>query len=132
MLSVGCRLSRVFGCSTMVTIEGIKVNAKTIPKRQLLAEWKTLTDQPFPKMKAFQLKDGDFNRVMRFRRCREDEVREVIEWSRVLTAKGTDACVFNADESAGLEYIILIREKPYHSLHEIIKHELAHVAGGDL
>ncbi len=116
----------------MVTIEGIKVNAKTIPKRQLLAEWKTFTDQPFPKVKAFQLKDEDFDRVMRLRRCKEDEVREVIEWSRVLTAKGTDACVFNADESAGLEYIILIREKPYHTIQEIIKHELAHVAGGDL
>ena len=116
----------------MVTVEGIKVNAKTLPKRQLLAEWKKLTDQPFPKLKAFQLKDEDFDRVMKLRRCAEDEVREVIEWSRVLTAKDTDACVFNADESADAEYIILVREKPYHTLQEIIEHELAHIAGGDL
>jgi len=116
----------------MVTIEGTKVNAKTIPKRQLETEWKTLLDQPFPKVKAFQLKDEDFDRVMQLRRCKEDEVREVIEWSRVLTAKGTDACVFNTDESAGLEFIILIREKPYHTLQEILKHELAHIAEGDL
>ena len=126
------KANRLFECFTMVTIEGIKVDAKTIPKRQLLTEWKTLTDQPFPKLKAYQLKEEDFDRMILLRRCTEDEVREVIEWSRILTAKGTDACVFNADEIAGLEYIILIREKPYHSLREIIKHELAHIAGGDL
>ena len=116
----------------MFTIEGIKVKAKTIPKRQLLLEWKKLTNQPFPKVKAFQLADDDFDQVIRLRRCAEDEVREVIEWRRVLPAEGTDACVFNANKKAKCEYIILIRKKPYHRLDKIIKHELAHIAEGDL
>jgi hypothetical protein len=116
----------------MVTIEGIKIGAKAIPKWQLMSEWKTLTNQPFPKVKAYQLKDNEFNRVMKLRRCEEEELNEIIEWSRVLTAKGTDACIFNADENAALDYIILIRENPYHSLREIIKHELTHIANGDL
>jgi hypothetical protein len=115
-----------------ITVEGIKVKAKTIPNKQLESVWKRLTDKPFPKVKAFQLNDDDFDRVIRLKRCEEDELRELKEWGRVLTTEGTDACVFNADELANLEHIILVREKPYHSLGEILKHELLHIARGEL
>ncbi len=54
------------------------------------------------------------------------------EWGRVLTTRGTDACVLTANEPADVDYIILIRKNPYHSLREIIRHELSHIAKGDL
>jgi hypothetical protein len=115
-----------------ITVEGIKVKAKTIPNKQLVLAWKRLTDKPFPKVKAFQLNDEDFDRVIRLKRCEEDELRELKEWGRVLTTEGTDACVFNAVEFADLEHVILVREKHYHSLGEILKHELLHIARGEL
>jgi hypothetical protein len=60
------------------------------------------------------------------------DLRDIEEWGRLLSIKGTDACVFNADETQDAEYIILVREKSYHSLEEIILHELSHIAKGDL
>ena len=116
----------------MITIEGIKVKAKTIPKELLISAWKTLTNEPFPKVKAFQLNDSDFNRVIQLRRCEEDEIREMEEWGRVLTTRGTDACVLTAHEYPDVDYLILIRKNPYHNLREIIRHELSHIAKGDL
>jgi hypothetical protein len=75
--------------------------------------------------------------VMQLRKCREDEMRELREWGRVLSVRGTDACVFSDGESAGVEsvdvdYVILVRENPYHSQREILEHELSHIARGDL
>jgi hypothetical protein len=116
----------------VITIEGINVNAKRIPKSQLTSTWKTLSTQHFPKVKAYQLKDKDFNRIITLRRCPEDELRELQEWDTILTTEGTDACVFNADESFVFNFIIIVRERPYHSLEEIIEHELSHIARGDL
>ena len=116
----------------MVVIEGIKVKAKSIPKPQLVLIWKRLSCEPFPKVKALQLTDNDFDRIIRLRRCEEDELRELEEWSRILPTEGTDACVFNTDASINCEYLILVREKPYHSLKEILAHELSHIARGDL
>jgi hypothetical protein len=51
---------------------------------------------------------------------------------KLLSTKGTDACVFNGEENDDAEYIILVSENPYHSLDEIIVHELSHIARGDL
>lgn len=113
-------------------VEGMKLKAKTIPKKHLAAAWKTLSSQPLPKVKALKLSDEDFNHVLEHRRCFEDECREVEEWGRVLSTWGTDACVFNGDETDDSDFIILVRENPYHSLDEIIVHELSHIARGDL
>ena len=116
----------------MVLVEGIKMNAERIPKKQLVTAWKTLSSKPFPKVKALKLNDDDFNHVVQHRHCMEDDLREIEEWGRILSTKGTDACVFNADETEDAEYIILVRENPYHSLDEILLHELSHIARGDL
>ncbi len=116
----------------MITVEGIRVKAKAIPKELLLSAWKTMTTEQFPKAKAFQLNDHDFNRIIQLRRCVEDEEREMEEWGRVLTTTGTDACVLTGTEHVDVDYIILIRKNPYHSLKEIIRHELSHIAKGDL
>jgi hypothetical protein len=116
----------------VIIIEGVKVNAKAIPKKQLALIWKTLSSKAFPRVKAFQLDDGDFDRVMALRKCWADVGREMIEWGRVLSTKGTDACVFNADEFVEVDYVILVRENPYHSLKEVLEHELSHIARGDL
>ena len=113
-------------------VEGLQMNAKSIPKKQLAAAWKTLSTTPFPKVKALKVSDDDFNHVLEHRRCLEDDFREIEEWGRVLSTKGTDACVFNGEKTDGADYIILIRENPYHSLDEIIVHELSHIARGDL
>ena len=113
-------------------VEGLQMNAKSIPKKQLAAAWKTLSRKPLPKVKALKLSDDDFNHVLEHRRCIEDECREVEEWGRLLSTKGTDACVFNGDETDDSDYIILVRENPYHSLNEILVHELSHIARGDL
>lgn len=116
----------------MVLVEGIRLKAKSIPKKQLVTLWKTLTDKPFPKIKALILNDDDFNHIIEHRHCTEDALRELQEWGRVLSTKGTDACIFNADETAQADYIILVRANPYHSLEEIIQHELSHIIHGDL
>jgi len=116
----------------LVIIEGIDVKAKKIPKKQLVSSWKLLSKKPLPKIIALQLKDNDFNRVICLRRCVEDMQRELDEWGYILTTEGTDACVFNAEEKSGSEYIILIREKPYHNLKTILTHELTHIVEGDL
>jgi len=116
----------------MVLVEGLKMKTERIPKRHLTAAWKTLSSKPMPKVKALKLSDDDFNHVLQHRHCLEDDFREIGEWGRVLSTKGTDACVFNADETDDFDYIILVRENPYHSLDEIILHELSHIARGDL
>ena len=116
----------------MVVIQGIRIKTKAIPKRQLESMWRELSSKPFPKVKAFQLKDEDFERVLRLRGCAEDEQREMQEWNTILTTEGTDACVFNAEEASGFDYTILVRENPYHSLGDIIRHELSHIVKGDL
>jgi hypothetical protein len=117
---------------TLITLEGMKVKAKSIPKTQLISLWKTLTHQPFPRVRAFQLADDDFEHILCFRKCREDERREMKEWGRVLSTRATDGCVFNADEFADIDFVILIRENPYHSTMEVLTHELSHIARGDL
>ncbi|MBE3115938.1 hypothetical protein IMZ68_01915 [Candidatus Bathyarchaeota archaeon] len=116
----------------MVLVEGFKLKAKQISKKQLVSTWKKLTDRPFPKIKALMVSDDDFDHVMRQRHCLEDDLREIEEWGRILSTKGTDACVFNAEQAADADYIILVRQNPYHSLEEIIQHELSHIARGDL
>ena len=108
------------------------MKTERIPRRHLAAAWKTLSRKPMPKVKALKLSDDDFNRVLQHRHCIEDDFREIEEWGRVLSTKGTDACVFNGDETDDSDYIILVRENPYHSLDEIIVHELSHIARGDL
>jgi hypothetical protein len=116
----------------MVSVEGIQMKVKPIPKKQLVTAWKTLSSKPFPKVKALKLSDDDFNHILQQRHCFEDDLRELEEWGRILSTKGTDACVFNAEQTGGADFIILVRENPYHSLEEIILHELTHIAKGDL
>ena len=116
----------------MITIEGINVKARMIPRNTIISIWNLLTKEPFPKVAAFQLKDRDFDHVMELMKCADDERREIEEWGRVLSTRGVDACVYNADESADVDYIILIRETLYHRIEEVLKHELSHIARGDL
>ncbi len=116
----------------MVLLEGLEMKVERISKMQLAALWRTITDKPFPKVKALRVTDSDFNHVLEHRQCVEDILREIEEWGRVLSTRGTDACVFNADETDNVDYVILVRENAYHSLDEIILHELAHIARGDL
>lgn len=116
----------------MITIEGIKFKARIIPRMRLASLWKELTEKPFPRVSAFQLGDSDFDHTMELRKCRDDSRREMQEWGRVLSTRGTDACVFNSYEGTDVDYVILVRKNPYHSLEEILKHELSHIARGDL
>jgi hypothetical protein len=116
----------------MVLVEGVEVKAKRIRENKLAKAWKTLSSEPLPSIKAFKLSDEDFNNFIEQRRCPEDNLREIEEWGRILSTKGTDACIFDADDAEGAEYIILVRENPYHTLDEIIFHELSHIARGDL
>jgi hypothetical protein len=116
----------------LVTVEGIELKGKRIHEKQLIKAWKTLSNKPLPKISALKLKNEDFNHVIDLRRCPEDQIREIGEWGRILSTKGTDACVFNIDQNENIDYLILIRENPYHSLDEIIVHELSHIARGDL
>jgi hypothetical protein len=116
----------------MELVEGIKMKSQRIPRKYLASAWKTLSDQPMPKVKALRISDEDFNHVLEHRQCIEDDFREIEEWGRILSMKGTDACVFNGDEGDDAEFIILVRENPYHRLDEIIVHELTHIARGDL
>ncbi len=116
----------------MYQLEGLEMQAEPIPKRQLAAAWKTLSSKPLPKVKAFRLSDADFNHVLEHRKCAEDDLREIEEWGKILSTKGTDACVFNAEETDDADFVILVRQNPYHQLDEIILHELEHIARGDL
>lgn len=116
----------------MVTLEGMNVKAKVVSRREVISAWKGLTIKPFPKVIALRLKDEDFNRYIGQIKCPDDERREIHEWGRILSIKGTDACVYQTAEFVDVEYIILIRENPYHSIAEILKHELSHIVRGDL
>jgi len=116
----------------MVLVEGLQLKAEVIPRQQLQKAWKTISGKPLPKVKALRLGDDDFNDALRHRQCVEDDLREIEEWGRILPTKGTDACVFNAGQTEGADYIILVRQNPYHTLNEILMHELAHIARGDL
>jgi hypothetical protein len=98
----------------------------------LLKAWKILSSNPLPKVKAMRLSNDDFNHVLVNRHCFEDELREIEEWGRVLSTKGTDACVYNAEDTDDVDYVILVRKNHYHTLDEILVHELKHIAQGDL
>jgi len=113
-------------------VEGIEMQVQQIPKRRLSEAWNKLSKKPFPKVRMLQLSDEDFNHALQHRHCVEDDLREIEEWGRVLSTKGTDACVFNAEDTDDVDYIILVRKNPYHNLEEIILHELGHIARGDL
>jgi len=113
-------------------VDGVKLKAQRIPKSKLASVWKNLSAKPFPNVKALKLNDNDFDLVLQHRHCVEDEFREIEEWGRIIPTKGTDACVFNADENEIEDFVILIRENSYHSLEEILFHELLHIARGDL
>ena len=116
----------------MVMVSGQEVNATRIRGNLLARIWKTLSSKPLPKIEAWRLSDEDFNTVIQQRRCYEDSQREVEEWGRVLSTRGTDACVYNACKNEGADYVILIRQNPFHCIDEIIQHELSHIARGDL
>jgi hypothetical protein len=117
----------------LVLVEGMQLNGNRITGSQIRKAWATISSKPLPKIKAVALSNADFNRIIDVRRCPEDDMREIEEWGRILSTKCTDACVFNADQTTeGAEYIILVRQSPYHSLEEILIHELMHIARGDL
>jgi hypothetical protein len=116
----------------MVMVEGVEMKARCIHVNKLVKAWKTLSSKPLPKIKALRLRDEDFNSIIEQRRCLEDDLREIEEWGRLLSTRGTDACVFNACENEDVQYFILVRENPFHSIEEIILHELSHIARGDL
>ena len=116
----------------MVLVEGLSLKAKRIPKKQLVPVWESLTDKPYPKINALIVSDTDFNRILKRRQCPEDMLREIEEWGRVLSTKGTDACVFNGDCKGKADFVILIRENPYHKIDDIVQHELSHIIRGDL
>lgn len=116
----------------MGLVEGVKMKAKRVSKNQLIEAWKKLSSKPLPKVEAFKLSDEDFDYVIQRRHCLDDDLREIEEWGRTLSTKSTDACVFEADEAEDADYVILIRKNPYHSLDDIIIHELSHIARGDL
>jgi hypothetical protein len=118
--------------TAVFTFEGMRVRGEMISRDRLVSIWNTLTTKQFPKVAAFQLEERDFEHIVRLRRCREDEIREVQEWGRLLSVKGTDACVLNAEGFADLDYVILIRQNPYHALNKILEHELSHIVKGDL
>ena len=116
----------------MFSIEGQQFDAKQIDSEQLAETWKKLSKKPFPKVKALLLNDYEFDKIVEGRRCFEDSIRELEEWGRLLPTKGTDACVYNAEDKEDADYIVLIRENSYHTIDEIIVHELSHIARGDL
>ena len=93
-----------------------KLKAKPIHGNKLVKAWKTLSSKPLPKIKALQLSDEDFNYVIEQRRCFEDDLREIEEWGRVLSTRGTDACVFNACENEDADYVILVGKTPFTEL----------------
>jgi hypothetical protein len=74
--SIGKFLNLGRGLGVMVNVSGIDVEAKVIPKSQLVLAWNELTTKPFPRVKGYQLADEDFERVIRPKRCIEDVERE--------------------------------------------------------
>jgi hypothetical protein len=125
-------VSRMVNMFTPITVEGIRIKARMIPRRQLVSIWKMLTIKPFPRVKGFRVEDGDFDHVIKISKSRDDERREREEWGRVLSPEGTDAFVVNMNESTDVDYLILVRRNPYHNLEDVLQHEMSHIAKGDL
>lgn len=113
-------------------MEGSTLQAQQVAKSKVAAAWRKISCKSLPKVKVLRISDEDFNNALQHRRCLGDDLREIEEWGRVLPTKGTDACVFNAEDTEDADYIILVRQNPYHTLEEILVHELAHIARGDL
>jgi hypothetical protein len=116
----------------VIEVAGLRVEAEVIPKKAVVSLWKTLTKKAFPKVKVYQIGDADFESIVELSKTRDDEKRELKEWGRVLPPEGTDAIVYDTDEFPDVDYVILIRDNPYHSLSRVVKHELSHIAKGDL
>ena len=116
----------------VITLAGLRVKAKAVPKKEVVSLWRTLTTKPFPRVKVYQLQDSDFESIVALSKTRDDEKRELQEWGRTLSPEGTDAIVCDTDEFRDVDYLILIRENSYHSLPRVLKHELSHIAKGDL
>ena len=116
----------------MVMIEGVSARGHEVPRQKLYNIWKEISFEPFPKVRAFQIRAKEFSEMLRQQKCLENDVREIKEWGRILSISGTDACVFNAEQQGDVDFIILIRNNPYHTLNEILVHELSHIASSDL
>lgn len=116
----------------VITVAGLSVKATMVPKKEVVSLWKTLSKKVFPRVRVYQIEDADFESIVELSKTRDDEKRELKEWGRVLPPEGTDAIVFDTDDFPDVDYVILIRENPYHSLTQIVKHELSHIAKGDL
>ena len=101
--------------STVITIEEVRFRARVIPRTQLVSVWKVLTNEPLPRVKAFQLEDDDFDYVMRLRQNREDEMRERKEWGRVLSIEETDG-VYSTPTSLLMQITSYWSEKPHTTL----------------
>jgi Cft2 family RNA processing exonuclease len=122
--------------SITVVIEGTRVRGKRIPQKTLRAIWRTLATRRLPRVMALQVTEDAFESALKRMRAsdygRVNARREVAEWGQTLSVRGTDACVFNTHECPGVDYVLLVRDKPYHRLGDVLKHELAHIARGDL
>jgi len=116
----------------VIAVAGLRVRARVVPKKEIVSLWKALSKEAFPKVRVYQVGDSDFESVVELSKTRDDEKRELKEWGRILSPESTDAIVFDTDESPDVDYVILIRENPYHSLPQVVKHELSHIAKGDL
>jgi len=114
----------------------LQFEGKKISKKKVLKIWKSVTDKPFPfaGIEAFLLRNEEMDRVLSLlEKSPNIKVQGVWEYGKKLGVEGSDAVVFLAELVSGhKDYCILIREQGNFTLEENLKHELEHIARGEV
>ena len=103
---------------------------KKVSKKKMKKIWKNITSKPFPSIDAYILENKEFKRIMLLlQESSAVVVQDVFEYGKTLDPIGSEAVVFCPDCS---KYLILIKRESLCILKENLKHELEHIAKGEV
>jgi len=117
--------------STEFSFEG-----KQISEKKMLKVWKSLTSKPFPssRINAYLLENEEMDRVLSIlKKSPNIQVQSMWEYGKRLSVEESDAVIFYAKfVPRRIDYCILIKEDGNFTLDENLKHELEHIAKGEV
>ena len=103
---------------------------REIPKKKMRKIWNEITNRPFPRnIKAYILENEEYERVMELlSNCPLIVPDPIYEYNEIVKPVGSEAVCFPT--SSGI--LILIKKNSKCTLKENLKHELEHIAKGEL
>jgi uncharacterized protein with von Willebrand factor type A (vWA) domain len=109
--------------------ENINIHAlRKIPEENLKKIWDSkFSNKPFPQVKAFILRDRDFNKLLeKLQKSKHIRDTQVREWGNLDPNVVSTAFMFPSEE--GL--MIIVRQTSPYPLNEDLEHELKHIHSG--